>query len=120
MKLSLSWIFDHIVGSWQNIDIKELVDKFNKITAEIESVKTVTIDLKHFYIIRLTEIKNEVVIGYVDELKKEFKLPSRPDVKLGDTAIIKIYKDYLNWATLVDFWSEKEGYLPPISISPAL
>ena len=36
MKLSLSWIFDHIMGSWHDYDITFLIKKLGSITAEVE------------------------------------------------------------------------------------
>ena len=45
MKLSIAWIFDHIDAPWRSIDIADLVSRFNKTTAEIESIHQVSLDL---------------------------------------------------------------------------
>ena len=45
MKLSLRWIFDHIDADWKKVDIVELVDKFNKTTAEIEGFEKFKLDV---------------------------------------------------------------------------
>ena len=47
MKLSIAWIFYHINANWKKIDINDLVNKFNKTTAEIESFKKVTTDINN-------------------------------------------------------------------------
>ena len=44
MKLSISWIFDHIDADWKKQNIDDLVAKFNKISAEIESFYKVNFD----------------------------------------------------------------------------
>ena len=46
MKLSLSWLFDHIDADWRTIDVAALVSLFNKTTAEIEGFDKISIDLK--------------------------------------------------------------------------
>ena len=37
MKVSIAWVFDHINADYHSVDIEQLVNSFNKITAEIES-----------------------------------------------------------------------------------
>lgn len=120
MKLSLSWIFEHISGSWKNLDIPDLINKFNTTTAEIEQEKLVELDLSHFYIVRLIEIKKESIVGFCPELNKEFKLPHRPEVYKDDLLLIKTYKNDIQWATLIDLWSEKEGLVPVLRSQPKL
>ena len=46
MKLSLSWLFDHIDADWRSINVPALVSLFNKTTAEIEGFESISIDLK--------------------------------------------------------------------------
>ena len=48
MKLSLSWIFDHIEGSWRDHDVEHIVAKFNQTTAEIEHVYPINFELNNF------------------------------------------------------------------------
>ena len=45
MKLSISWIFDHIDGKWEKQDIDYLIKKFNLTSAEIEDFYKVEFDL---------------------------------------------------------------------------
>ncbi|HML86633.1 MAG TPA: hypothetical protein PKE52_15875, partial [Bacteroidales bacterium] len=49
MKVSISWIFDHIDADWRKIDIPALVTKFNQTTAEIEKWYAVTTDPKNIF-----------------------------------------------------------------------
>ena len=45
MKLSLSWIFDHLSASWKTIDVAMLFDQFNRKVAEIDSFEHYVVDL---------------------------------------------------------------------------
>ena len=50
MKISLAWIFDHIDADWKKQDVKEIVEKFNAVTAEIEGVEKLNFDSKKLFL----------------------------------------------------------------------
>ncbi len=118
MKLSLSWIFDHIDADWKKININEFINKFNKTTAEIEKVQKVNIDLKNLFIAKVKSISKETVILECPELKKEIELPKKEKIKINDLFLLKKIENHeFDWAKLKDLGSEKEGSLGAIFVT---
>lgn len=115
MKLSLSWIFDHIVGSWQEYDIPALVAKFNTTTAEIESFKKINLDLQNYFLVRVVDVKEDNILVFCPELGKELSLPKRTDAEVKKLYMIKQKPDGFRWASLDDWHANKEGLLPAFS-----
>lgn len=120
MKLSLSWIFDHIDGSWENLDVLGLVEKFNTHTAEIEGFKTLMFH------------KDLFEIGLCKSIEKDkvaFILPSKNSVFLEEQDADKFILDqfYLlriddnlksfRLAKLSDFGMEKNSLFPALNLS---
>ncbi|MFH1643831.1 MAG: phenylalanine--tRNA ligase subunit beta [bacterium] len=128
MKLSLSWIFDHIDADWQKQNVEEIVKRFNQVTAEIEDFYSVEFDLRNFALGSVTSFdKNSFTIS-IPEWKKEVKLPTQnissyclPEQKklffimTLRQAQGELGNDKIGFATLQDFGVEKEGFLPPVS-----
>lgn len=116
MKLSLAWIFDHIIGDWKECDVNQLVSKFNATTAEIEKVESLFFDSSLFFIGKLQSVKASEVILFCPELDHEITLPSRVDAQPGSCyVVLKDKKDYI-WALMRHLGSEKDGLLPAIEI----
>lgn len=144
MKLSLSWIFDHINAdpgfqpspkgfgghvakaefiprnrgtghSWKTIPVEEIIKKINSITAEIEAFKKIDIDVKNFELAKVKEVKDKIVLDIID-LNKTIELSNRLDAKEGDLYLIKQIGEKFAWATLQDLGSEKEGLVPNLYI----
>jgi phenylalanyl-tRNA synthetase beta chain len=113
MKLSVAWIFDHIDRDWHKIDIAELVNSFNKTTAEIENWYPVKFDLSSFDAVTIQSIKGDTITAVSPSSKKEYKLPKRPDA-VQDAWYIIITKPKPRWATLVDFGGTKETVLAQV------
>lgn len=126
MKLSLSWIFDHIDADWKQQDINLILSKFNTTTAEIEGFKEVKFDLRFFYLAKEISRNNYEITLSVPELKIKIALPLRSqdlDAKLNlnkkPVFMIKKYGESFNWATLQDFDVEKDGLVPQINANSA-
>lgn len=117
MKLSLAWIFDHIIGDWKEYDIDQLVSKFNATTAEIEKVEKVYFDTGLLFIGTLQSINTDDVILFCPELDREIVLPLRPDAQPGNCYMVIKEKKEFTWAFLSHLGAEKDGLLPAISIS---
>ena len=117
MKLSLSWLFDHIDADWRNIDIPALVSLFNKTTAEIEGFDTIKIDLKILAAGNVQSISGQTVVVEVPEWKHTIDMPLREDAKVGNIYLIAKEKDSYQWAYRKHFLSEKEGLLPALKIT---
>jgi len=109
MKVSLAWIFDHIDVDWKKQDpltklvFHEIVSKFNQITAEIESVKKVKIDLSNLH-------------PFGSEEVGKTNLPERP-LKAGEYFLVYKKDKELRWATCRDVGLDKEGLLPAFEMS---
>lgn len=117
MKLSLSWIFDHLEKDPKDIDVKALLDDFNATSAEIESVRLVNLDPDLFTLVKIKEINKKEIIGQSLELKKDISLPSRLNVQIDSIYLIIKEKKVFRWASLQDLGSEKEGLLTSIFCS---
>ena len=59
MKLSISWIFDHIDEEIDQISIDELVAKFNRTTAEIEKCSALRIPLERLALAKIVSSGKE-------------------------------------------------------------
>lgn len=121
MKLSLSWIFDHIDSNWRDVDVDRLAARFNQVTAEIEDFYRISYDISTFFI-GLKQKDSDSV--FIPELKKELTLPPRNNTtdlvseNLDECAfLIKEEDGDFFWAVLSDFGVEKEGFLPALDIS---
>lgn len=118
MKLSLRWIFDHIDADYKKVDIKNLVDKFNKITAEIEGYEKFELDLKDFFLVQIKSLagNNQGIMAFCKELGKELSLPLRTDYQDGLVYLAKRKENGFFWATVSDFGCEKDGLVPAIYV----
>jgi len=116
MKISLSWVFDHIDADWQSIRIEELVDRFNQTTAEIEGWRKVSFDPELFTLAYVTSVSPEQVKLTSPEWEKEFQLSSRPEAVVDRWFLVKRVKNEFSWATLQDLGGAKEGLLAPLAV----
>lgn len=117
MKISFSWIFDHIIGSYKDYDIDLVVDLFNKTTAEIERVDRLSLNLDHFFVIKVIKITEKNVTVFCTQLHKEITLSPRPGQALGKHFIIFYHNNEGRWATFADWSGSKEGLLPAVSVT---
>lgn len=111
MKISLSWLFDHIDADWRKIDVQNLVNQFNLKTAEIEGFEKISIDPKQFTVVLVESVGNQVD-AFSPELGKKFSLPLRDDAKVGEYYFINTSE--CRWASGADFKSIKDGLLPAL------
>jgi len=115
MKLSISWIFNHINADFKKINLADLVSKFNKTTAEIESVKKVETDLNNLFVAKVISPEVENVILSIPEINKEIELPKRTSIKKDQLYLVKKENDTeFSWATSLDLGSEKEMIIPEL------
>ncbi len=128
MKLSLSWIFDHIDADWKTQDVQLIVSKFNTITAEIEKIFPFSVNLNDFFIAQCTPMSMAAGLagfqGYIPELDVHCQLPVREKTidlitsnnKSPFFMVKRSGNDY-EWASLVHFGSDKDGLLPALDIA---
>jgi len=120
MKLSLSWIFDHIDGDYKNIDMVQFVERFNTTTAEIEGFEAVKLDVDSLSLVQITAQTDEKVSVFSPEWDKEIVLSPRIDAKVGNFYLIKKDGDSYFWATVEDFHCPKEGLAPAVRCDETL
>jgi phenylalanyl-tRNA synthetase beta chain len=112
MKLSIAWIFDHLEGSWQKSDVRELAHQLTMTTAEIERVTPVSINLDLFSIGRVTGLSHNTVTVESEEWGADFSFPRRDDAHEGKLFLIT----KKGWATIADLQGSKEGLFPAVEI----
>ncbi len=116
MKISISWVFDHIDADWRHIDIGALITRFNQITAEIEGFEKVSLNLEDITLGKVTHIDNEHIKVMSDEFKQEFILPARKGVSFNQLFLIKKVKEQgqARWLTGADIGSGKDFVMPAV------
>lgn len=117
MKLSISWIFDHLQSDWRNHDIPQLIEQFNRTTAEIESCKKITFNTDSIVLAEVVSsdsIKGTVVsISQFDTMQT---LAYRSDVSAHDYVVLQRNNEEMyQWATTLVFGGTKERILSPVA-----
>ena len=120
MKISLSWVFDHIDAPWQTVDVHHLVAEFNKKTAEIDSYYPVSLDLNTFTLVSIQEINADSLVAFSEELDASFVLNKRADAHVGMLFLLKNKESAWQWADTADLHGEKEGFVPALSCAEPL
>jgi len=120
MKVSLAWIFEYINGDWTQVDIKSLVDSFNKTTAEVDGFSKLELDLNLFTLAMVTKISSDHIIVYSKEHDAEYTCSTRSDLLQGDCCLLKKDTKGYRWATMADLGSDKDGILPALSCDEQL
>lgn len=120
MKISISWVFDHINGDWKKVNIENLANRLSQTTVEIGSFKKISINLEHFLITNVIALETENVILYSKEIKKEIELPKHDGIALGSMYLIIKNGHEFRWAQMSDLGSEKETLIPEIFVSDEL
>ena len=72
MKISLSWIFDHIDARWKKQNVDDIVSKFNQTTAEIENYEKIKLDLKPFFMGRVISHDKKETISTGHRLRPRY------------------------------------------------
>lgn len=116
MKLSLSWIFDHLLGSWHDYDINDILKQCNVKVAEIDQCIKLNIDLSNFTLVRVSTITPESIGAFSLEWNKELSLPVRTDAQVGNYYVIKKTDKGPVWAQLTDWASSKDGLIPAVHV----
>jgi phenylalanyl-tRNA synthetase beta chain len=113
MKLSISWIFDHINADWRKQDIDFIAAQFNKISAEIEDYYKVKFNLNNFAAAKVIGQDDQNFKLSIPEWKKEVELQNR-----GQASVFMVTnKDGdICYASLNDFNLLKEGLIPALDI----
>lgn len=121
MKLSLTWIFDHISESLKNtVTPEQIAEEFNKVTAEIEHVEKISWDLSNYFCAVITGKSVDSITLEIPELSQNITLGFRTDLFDGPAGyLVKRSGDRFEWASLQAFGLEKEGLIPAVKVSEA-
>ena len=113
MKISISWIFDHILAKKSETVLAELIKQFNATTAEIDGVEQIHTDLARLFAVRVTELLDTDLLAACPEIGTSFCLPMRkdPSQESGVWYLVKQEGKEVRWATLADVGSSKDGLL---------
>lgn len=118
MKLSLSWIFDHINADWRSYSVADIVARFSASTAEIEHFYESSFDLTAMAIAQVHEKTADGVACSIDEWGTKAVLPLREDAQVGHNFLVIKTAKGIRWATVHDLGLEKEGLVHAVSVLP--
>jgi len=120
MKLSLSWIFDHINADLAEQNIDTIVSRFNEVSAEIDGVHRLTYDLSNFFVGTLKTATPTSLELFIPELNATARLPVRSDADRANQPtyvyLVKKTADSFSWVTHVDFGQERDTLAPLMSL----
>ncbi len=109
MKLSLGWIFDHLLQPVSSVDVVALVAKFNTMTAEIEGFHVIEFDRSSFDIFKCVEVSSDKTT-FKNSKNEKVSLATRTDVKQNDFCLVVNENGNYRYATLADFGHDRDSY----------
>ncbi len=115
MKLSLSWVFDHINAELAAQDVDALLIALGKTTAEIDGVVQFSCDWKRFFVATVHSIEKDSIVVFIPELKKNLSLPLRDDVQVGEQVLL-LKDDGYAWATYQHIGGDRSADIPTIYV----
>jgi phenylalanyl-tRNA synthetase beta chain len=118
MKLSISWIFDHIDADWRILSLAEIVSKFNNTVAEIEGYTQQVIDIDSIACARVSSISHEISLVTIPEWSLQTELPFRNDIKINQWYMVKNSNGVLSWAQVEDLFGYSNGIMPAFNVQP--
>lgn len=117
MKLSLSWIFDHIASSWREHDVPVLLQKLHATTAEVEGYEYYSINTADFTVVQITAQAGERYTGFSKELQQEITVISSLSLAHHNFYLLKQEKGGWRLAQCNDLGGEREEVVPALAIS---
>jgi len=121
MKLSLSWLFDHIQEKTALSDelVGKIAERLGARTTELDQVKKIVYPLEQLTLAQLKTKSDTTHTLNSPELRKEITVPARKEAVVGSWyLLIKDTKEY-RYATNQDLHGEKEGLLPELWVPEA-
>ena len=113
MKVSVAWIFDHIDADRHAIAIDNLVDRFNKTTAEIEGVLESSIDCAQLSAVQVVAVSQNKITVRSDEWNAQYDLPFRVDACKDSWFMVTKTADGAAWALATAFGGTRQDLLLP-------
>lgn len=119
MRLSLSWLYDHLSTQRGIINYSHLVQKFNSTTAEIAQEEHITLHPADFTLARLVKITPTSCRLSSAELGKELELSIEDERQEGMLYLLYKGAKGWRWAGYKDIGGIREGMLPALSVPEA-
>lgn len=119
MKLSLSWLFDHIQEKTTLSDelVAKITERLGARTTELDQVKKIVYPLEQLTLAQLKTKSDTSHTLNSPELRKEITVDARKDGTVGSWyLLIKDSKQY-RYATNQDLHGEKEGLIPELWVT---
>ncbi|HEV2917481.1 MAG TPA: phenylalanine--tRNA ligase subunit beta [Candidatus Babeliales bacterium] len=114
MKLSLSWIYDHIEKPFDAPNITDIVAALNESTAEIAQWSHHTFDRDALILAQVTSIDSSGIQVYVPTQAQTIILPYRADLQDNQHILLHNNHGTIRWAQMQDLGSTKESLLPAV------
>lgn len=116
MKLSLAWIFDHIVSGKSRTlpDIQQIIRSFSSTPAEIDHFYEFSFNLQDFSLVQVLDITDSDITVECFEWRKKIVLSSSKNIAKGGLYLIKKENRDYRWATMNDFGAHKDGLFPEV------
>lgn len=116
MKLSLAWLFDHIDADWRKVDVSQMVNRFNKMVAEIEQFEKIEIKLDSMATAKVMKVTSDHIEVHCSEWEQTIDMPLR-EAKEDQIYIIAKFGDIYRWISTKDFGSDKDSLFPPLALN---
>lgn len=117
MKLSLSWIFEHIYADWQAVDVEQLISQFIKTTAEIEGYEKYQVATDVLALACVTHRNEQTMTLSCPEWQSEYTVAAITDSRVGQWYMIKKDGKKVRLAHGGDFGSAKDSLLPALLVT---
>lgn len=117
MKLLLSWIFDHIDASVNDVDVTKIISLFNQKTAEIERAQTITFPFEQLELAQVVSVGDFAVDVTIPQWQLDsVALPPRKDGEINNWYLVYKNDKGYHWATTEQFGSAKPTLLPTMFV----
>ena len=114
MKISLVWLFEHLLADWRKVDVPALVSLFNQKTAEIEGFTKVSLNSKEYTVAQARTVVAEQVELFSPELQQVLTISDRTDLQVNSYYLLKKTETGWFWAGGADFGSAKSELVPAL------
>lgn len=118
MKLSLAWVFDHLMVPVRDVDVAQLVRQLSGKTTEIDRFYKLDVHLDDLFYAHVVKIGISDAELECPELGSVFRLSMRADIMPDYWYLVHRTDKNMSWAHLKDLGAEKDGLMPAVSCGP--
>jgi len=117
MKLSMSWVFDHIEADRSAVDFEHLITALGKTTAEIDGVAHHRFDWERFFVGTVSSVDATTTTLHIAEKNKTVALSLRSELRIGSQVLLVSYEGGYRWASFADLAGVREGSFPEVFVA---